>query len=99
MEDDETARTLEQRFAEDPDGLPRLTGAAESLEANIKILVSVCNAIHFAHSRGILHRDVKPENVMIGAFGEVYVLDWGIAVSLREDPSGRLPQASHAKEV
>src|SRR5262245_61890331 len=40
---------------------------------------TVCQAVDFAHRRGVVHRDLKPENVILGDFGEVYVLDWGIA--------------------
>ncbi len=49
---------------------------------NIEILMKVCDAVAFAHSRNIIHRDLKPENVMLGAFGEVLVMDWGLAVNL-----------------
>jgi hypothetical protein len=82
-----------------PDALVELFSASDALEWNLQIFASVCNAVHFAHSRGILHRDLKPDNVMIGAFGEVYVVDWGIAVSLRDDPSGRLPRVADATEL
>ncbi|MBX9600945.1 MAG: serine/threonine protein kinase [Bryobacteraceae bacterium] len=45
----------------------------------LRVFLRVCDAIAFAHSRGIVHRDLKPENIMIGRFGEVLVLDWGVA--------------------
>lgn len=49
------------------------------LTVHLRILIPICNALHFAHSQGIVHRDLKLENVMLGSFGEVYLVDWGIA--------------------
>ncbi len=54
----------------------------ESRRENLKIFKSVVNAIAFAHDRNILHCDLKPDNVMVGEFGEVLVVDWGQAVDL-----------------
>ncbi len=62
------------------------------LAEHLRILLRVSEALAFAHSRGIVHRDIKPENVMVGRFGEVYLLDWGIAVTLRDDADPRIPR-------
>jgi serine/threonine protein kinase len=52
----------------------------------LNIFVGVCNAVSYAHSRNVIHRDLKPANIMIGDFGEVYVMDWGLAKVL-DDPT------------
>jgi serine/threonine-protein kinase len=54
----------------------------------VAAMLQVCRAIHYAHTRGIVHRDLKPSNIMIGDFGEVYVLDWGLARALDEPVPG-----------
>ncbi len=50
-----------------------------TLQRILRAFVDVCLAVEFAHTRGVVHRDLKPDNIMLGDFGEVYVLDWGVA--------------------
>jgi serine/threonine protein kinase len=57
-------------------------GPPLDLVAHLRIFVSVCNAVAFAHAEGFLHRDLKPANVMVASYGQVFVLDWGLAVGL-----------------
>ena len=62
----------------------------EDLPARLRMFQKICDAVAFAHAQGIIHRDLKPQNIMVGNFGEVLVLDWGLAKALGEtvDSSG-----------
>ena len=53
----------------------------------LRMFVEICLAIEFAHTRGVVHCDLKPTNILLGEFGEVYVLDWGVATVLDESPA------------
>ncbi|MBI3409035.1 MAG: protein kinase [Planctomycetes bacterium] len=55
------------------------TGGGFSLGRLLNIFTNICNALAYAHARNVIHRDLKPANIMIGDFGEVYVMDWGLA--------------------
>jgi serine/threonine protein kinase len=59
-----------------------------SIAQRLDLFLRVCDAVAFAHAQGVVHRDLKPENVMLGAFGEVLVMDWGIATAIGEHSNG-----------
>ncbi len=61
------------------------------LSALLTIFQKVCDAVAFAHAKGVVHRDLKPENIMIGAFGEVLVMDWGLAKNITGGRGEPLP--------
>lgn len=54
-----------------------------SIPDRLRLFLRICDAVAFAHARGVLHRDLKPANIMVGPFGEVLVMDWGLAKILR----------------
>ncbi|MFH5806615.1 PAS domain-containing protein [Alienimonas sp. DA493] len=63
---------------------------------NLRILSAVADAVAFAHSRGVVHRDIKPENVLLGAFGEVLLNDWGLALTEEDRADAREAQRREA---
>jgi serine/threonine-protein kinase len=69
-------RTLSALLAERPPA----ARTDKQLYLLLQIVLKVCDAVAFANSRGVVHQDLKPDNVMVGAFGEVFVMDWGVAL-------------------
>jgi serine/threonine protein kinase len=67
--------------------------AGAALPERLRIFQRICEAVAFAHAHGVIHRDLKPENVMVGPFGEVLVMDWGVAKLLAPE-SGEAPPPS-----
>ena len=82
-------RTLRENIA-DPHTSQHVS-TERCFKASDQRLQRVCTAVGFAHGKGVIHRDLKPDNIMIAEFGQVFVLDWGLARVL-QDPS--IPRSS-----
>jgi serine/threonine-protein kinase len=65
----------------------RPPGSTERLQEGLEIFVKVCDAVAYAHHRGVIHRDIKPENIMVADFGQVYLMDWGLARLTKTRPA------------
>ena len=68
--------------------LDEYAASTSSTRERLRKFQAVCDAVAFAHAHGVIHRDLKPQNIMIGSFGEVLVLDWGVAKILRDARDG-----------
>jgi len=68
-----------------------------TITRGLEIVLRVCDTMAYAHDKGVLHRDLKPSNVMVGRFGEVYVMDWGLAKVLGQ--ADRLDRPSQREEA
>lgn len=78
--DGETLESIIAKLrAGDPSYLSRY-----SMEARAQLFLQLCRAVQFAHAKGIIHRDIKPANVMVGAYGEVMLMDWGLAKKISD---------------
>jgi serine/threonine-protein kinase len=77
-----SGETMEQIIAKLRSNDPTYV-AQYSIDYRVHLFLAVLDALRFAHSRGVIHRDIKPANIMIGPYGEVTVLDWGIAKPIR----------------
>jgi len=88
------ASILKRLGAGDPDALKTYT-----FETLMRIYQRICNGMAFAHSKGVIHLDLKPENIQIGEFGEVLILDWGLARKIRPQPLTKPPSMQATQRI
>ena len=76
----------------------RWLAAGRDLADSLTVFLRICDAVAFAHAHAVVHRDLKPENVMIVEFGEVLVLDWGIARTANREPNNQNPEPKNQNQ-
>ncbi len=72
-------------------------GSTARLQEGLEIFLKVCDAVAYAHHRGVIHRDLKPENIMVAGFGQVYLMDWGLAKLSKTRPASGARAQMEAK--
>ncbi|MCS6913870.1 MAG: cyclic nucleotide-binding domain-containing protein [Myxococcota bacterium] len=82
-------RTLAQLIEDFRERDQHIDQAYDLLIHMVEVLIKVCDALAFAHSRGVIHCDIKAQNIMVGDYGQVYLMDWGFAQLLPPSPDGR----------
>jgi serine/threonine-protein kinase len=85
----ETLDDAIRRYHENPESTSRTAGQSIEFRDLLGRFVTACQTLAYAHNRGVLHRDIKPQNVMLGRFGETLVVDWGLALPIGRDEHAR----------
>ncbi|MFN0022061.1 MAG: protein kinase domain-containing protein [Pirellulaceae bacterium] len=78
----ESLKTAIARFHQEKQPTSKSSDSSVAFRKLLGCFVDVCQAVHFAHSRRVLHRDLKPDNIMLGKYGETLVVDWGLAKTI-----------------
>lgn len=94
----ETLKDILKQARLKKDTAPKEELSLFSIPSLVRIFIPLCQAIAYAHSKNILHRDIKPENVIIGKYGQVLILDWGLALFTDEGEGKEEPIQSIEKE-